>query len=651
MKNRVLTFLFLFFWVVLLPGTARGQLKNEYFAADQLLRQQKYEQAYEKFYRLHRQNPSTYIYLDKATECLINLKEYEKALALTQKAAEEQPYRAQAQIRLGEIHHISGNKQKAEILWNEVLKKYNKSQQIRLQLARTLSNRQVFDRAITVYEGIRKQFPNSNAITSELAGTYLQAGNYEQAIQEYLKLVKNAPERITFVQQRLIRFRDDHIYDVAILEISDFLKELPPDHPSYRQLQQLEVWLLTERNLYQRALVTAKNYENRSSQLTYILYSLGSKLLAAQKYELAEQAYSYYIDKNIYSVKFRSMEELATVYRQWAEHLENYNLGLSAQPKALYQKAYKTLSRILQQNPDYRRMGNILVALSELSLDVMHRPEAASEYLAKLRTISDSTLAPQTAYIDGRIHLYNSDYSRARISFAESRKKQRTGTLAERARYYSALTDFYSGDYEFAKIQLNALERQTTSNFANDAVQLRLWIQDGMRADSTGQLLDPFARAVEHFSRGKNQLGSNALQDLLNNGQPNPLADDAVLELSRHKNRDNIVYVYRTLSKYLSEYGSSSPLHERLLWEKARIADQLVTNKNMESTLAQFSADTTTAEKKALRGDRNRREGVYIPRNREEVIALYEKILLNFPDGFYTSYARERIEELQNIQS
>lgn len=651
-KFSILPYLLLLFCLGLGPATTFGQVENNYFAADQLLRQQKYEQAYEKFYELHQKNPTSFIYLDKATECLINLKRYDKAIELTQRAADSGYYQSQAMIRLGEIYHISGEKKRAHSQWDKVLEKYGENQQINLQLARTLSNRQVFDRAITIYQKIRDTYSNSHIVTTELAATLLQAGRYEEAIQEYLQLVKNNPERMNYVQQRLIRFQDDNIYDVAILEISDFLETLSLDHPSYRQLQQLEVWLLMERNLYERALVTAQNYETKSPEVSYLLYSLGSKLLAAQKFALAERAYSYYIDNAIYSVKFRSMEELANVYRQWARYFENYNLGLSKKRDTLYQKAYTTLQKIRKQNPNYRRMQHVLVALSELSLDILHQPEAASQYLAELRKLPDTSLNSQAAYIEGRIHLYNEEYTRARIALTKTKEQQRSGELAEKARYYLALSDFYAGDYEFAKIQLNALERQNTSYFANDAVQLRLWIQSGLQADSTGKQLKPFAEAVEYFSQGKDQLASNKLHSMFEKQRYHPLLDNALLELSKHKSSNNVVQIYRFLTNYLLEFGSTSPLHERLLWEKARIADQLVTNKEMDLLpSAEIAADTSGVGQQAIIEGMKQRNSVSIPDTIGDLVTIYEEVLIHFPNGFYASFVRNRIKELQNIQT
>ncbi|TYP94982.1 Tetratricopeptide repeat-containing protein [Fodinibius salinus] len=621
------TYLIIGFVALSIPLSAAAQTGNAYSKAEQLLNQQEYQQAYKIFYRLHQEKPSVYTYLQKATECLIQLKDYEKAITITQEANES----PRVLIRLGEIYHISGDRKQAFAIWNE-LQQQTDRQQTLLRLANTMSDRQEHQKAIAVYQKIRREFSASSSISAQLADTYLQAGEYSKAINEYLQLVKSNNRSVSYVQRQLLRFRDNQVYDVAILEISDFLDDLSPAHPQSINLQQLEVWLLMERKLYQRALVTAQNVESQSDQTTYILYNLADRLLAANEFTLAERAYSYYIENNNSSLKYQCMEELASVYRRWASYLENYNLSLSPKKDELYQKAREKLLQIRQQNPNYRQLNEVLIALSEMALDVFHQPKEASKYLKELRKQSSKKVQAQIYFIKGRLHLYNNEHTRARIAFTQSTKETETGALAEKSRYYTALADFYSGDYEFAKIQLNALERQHTSYFANDAVQLRMWIQDGLQADSTGQQLAPLAKAVEYFSQGKDQLGKNKLQEVFHTETPNPLADNALLIWSKHKNGNNVTAIYKELTSYLKQRGAASPLHERLLWEKARIADQFV---NTESISPEVPKNDSSQ----------------LPQSVDAVINIYEDIILNYPDGFYASFVRQRINELQNIQT
>lgn len=640
---------------------AYGQVSNSYFMAEQLMQKGDYEKAYELFKELHTENPDTYLFFEKATECLVNLKQYAKAIELAEESDAGKRYPAQGAIRVGEIYHIKGDTTQAYAIWDEVLTANSGNIQVYLTMARTLSNRRSFDRAIRVYEQAKTMYPDnsgpfsgSSVVRMELANTHMQAGNYEKAVREYLRLVEEHPDRISHVQSTLLRFNDEYLYDIAILEINEFLEELPADNPSHQSLHQLEVWLLLERELYERALVTAKNYEERQSHISYSLYGLGTKLLSERKFELAEQAFAFYVNRDNELARQHSMEELANVYMEWADYLSDYNLAHHSRRDSLYNKAYTTLKKLSAEAPYYQNRDRVFVTLTELALDHLHDPSLAIKYLEALKNKADSSYQSQYAYLEGRIKLYQKEYARARIAFTKSNKLERIGPLAEKTRYYLALTDFYAGDYEFAKIQLNALERQNTSYFANDAVQLRVWIQEGLQADSTGEIIAPFARAMEHFSQNENEQAIRALTPLLQAKAYHPLADKALLELSTHSEPGSVYFVYSHISDYLQSYGLYSPLRERLMWEKARIADQVVNNR-IELTVAGKvqNSDTLTAENKSFRGfSRNDSSGqIPVPESKEQLIALYEDLLMEYPQGFYAAFARNRIQELQDPQT
>ena len=621
----------------------QAQDSNDYFIANQMLQQQEYERAFEMFYKLHRQNPENFLFLDKATESLINLKQYEKAIEIIKKAENQPYYPAKAGIKLGEIYHVSGDTLQAFDTWNKVQSNNPQNLDIYLSLARAMRDRRAFNRAIETYKDAAELFSDATVLSSELANTYMNAGKYEESIREYLKLIKENPDRINYVQSTLLRFNDEYLYDIAILEIGDFLEELPVSHPGYRDLHQLELWLLLERELYERALATAKSFEESQPYTTYSLYGLGARLLSDRQFELAEKAYSYYVENDIESAKYQSMEEIGSVYIAWADYLSDFNLSGANKRDSLYANAYETLSNLEKQAPNYRNIDRVYITQAELALDHLHDPTDAENYLDKLQEMADSSNLAQRNYIQGRIYLYEGNYSRARLSFTKSNKQVRLGDMAEKTRYYLALTDFYAGDYEFAKIQLNALERQTTSYFANDAVQLRVWIQDGLQADSTGAVLDPFAKAVEYFSQGSNDSALKVLETVFSESTFNPLSDEALLELSNHITKEIAPVVYRRIARFLNSAGHYSPLRERLMWEKARIADQVITDQNLSLLAGNTTESTDTLSVAA--------QGVSIPTDTGQVIALYEEILLEYPQGFYASFARTRIEELQNIET
>lgn len=622
--------------LTLIPLTAAAQTEADYFTADQLLREQKYEQAYRMFKQLHRQNPGSYLFLDKTAECLIKLKRYDAAADLVKKAVENGRFKLQGSVRLAEIYHISGNKTAAFNLWNRLLEQYEGNSSLTLNIAQAMVNRGEYERAIRVYKKVINR-TNSTVYITALAETYLLAGEYDKAIQQFLQLVQQEPSRIGYVQTKLIRLQNAAMYNTAIDEIAEFLQHLPPGHPSYNNVGQLRIWLLMEQDSFNKALKAAEKLEAASPNTTYELYNVGSKLRARNEFELAERAFAYYVENRVFGIQNRSLEELSKVYLQWAAYLERHNLDLSPRTDQLYQKAFATLQKLATEAPGYPRMGSVLVTLSELSLDVRHNPQLAADFLAQLQNRSDTSLTAQINFIGGRIQLYEKNYARARILFTESAQQSNNRQLAVKSRYYLALTDLYAGDFEFALLQMKELERQNTSFYANNALQLRLWIQDGLQADSTGEQMKPFVNAVELFSRGHNEAGTEQLKMFLNSHHYHLLFDDALLELSKNKTGENIVFTYNAISKYVATYGSSSPLHERLLWEKARIADQLITNGEIRS--------------KMIRSGSNNAIKAAIPSTMDQLIDVYEEIILHFPNGFYATHARDRIQELQKMNT
>ncbi len=646
MRTKIIkTILSLFFLLMVFVFPAQAQNDRQYHVGNQLLQQQKYEQAFQMFNELHKENPGNILFLQKATECLVNLKRYERAIQLAKNAAEKSSFNGQAAVRLGEIYHLTGDTSSAMSVWNRALERYDNFQTY-LQVARAMSDRRDFEKAIDIFERARQQFSNSTILSTELANTYMQAGQYEDAVNEYLALVREKPERIDYVQRSLIRYGDDYLHDIAILEIEEFLDDLSLNHPAHQRLHQLHIWLLLERNLYERAVATAKTYEQQTNEVTYSLLGLGNKLISEQKYDLAEETYRYYIDSNIVPAKYRSMQELSRVYVEWADFLSDYNLAHSQRRDSLYQQAFDVLQQLQTEAPHYDQMGKVLLRQAELAIDYLHDVDLAKTYLEKLRSSRNNASVAQQYYVEGRIKLYEEDYARARIAFTKSNKQEKIGSLAEKTRYYLALTDFYAGDYEYAKIQLSALEKQTTSYYANDAVQLRIWIQKGLNADTTGSIIEPFAAGIEHFNQGAEQRAIKDLAPVISGKAFHPLMDEALLELSKHITPALVTVTYNAINDYLERWGQTSALRERLMWEKARIADQAVSNnlntekfdKNSQTKEEQFFSGTTTAK-------------ISLPSNEQEVQKLYENILLEFPNGFYASYARDRIQELNNPQT
>jgi tetratricopeptide (TPR) repeat protein len=98
-------------------GPAISPLGNE------LLRQGKFEEAFEIFERMLRENPRSFAIYDRAVTALINLKRYDDAVEMTKQRLNRVGDDSNTQIKLGEIYDISGNVSRPMETWNQVLRR------------------------------------------------------------------------------------------------------------------------------------------------------------------------------------------------------------------------------------------------------------------------------------------------------------------------------------------------------------------------------------------------------------------------------------------------------------------------------------------------------------------------------------------------
>lgn len=628
-------FLTLFLILITYPGVVSAQ-NSEFQLANQLLQEQKYEEALPIFRELNNDTPSAYIFFERLTETLINLKQYDEAIEIAQNQIDNNHSVPRTSIVLAELYHLRGDINKAKITWDSVLEMRDAGIQTYYQVAGSMSSRREYNQAIELYQKARNTFSNPDLFTNELANTYMQAGQFEKAVNQYFHVVLNSPGQVGYVQQRFLRMRDDVLYETAALELEDFLLDLDRNHIAYPHLYQLLSWLLIETEEYRRAFIFARQYELQTEQTNYSLYSLGNRFASAHQYQLAIDAYSFYTDSDS-GQRFRAMDEMASTYIRWARHAQQYSLESGQRIIELYQKAYETNQTIIEEAPYYNRMDRVLSSQIDLSLEIFKDIELAERWYHILARLDESVMEEPAykLYAEGRIALFNRDFTLARQALTRADRATSRSNLSEQSRYYLSLSDFYAGDYEFSEIQLRSLERRSSSYFANNAIQLRMWIRDGTRADTTASSLKTLGEGLHNIHTGNYKEAINILTPILRN--PGHLySDDITIELAKTIPDRFQPLVYRFLDQQVQSQPNS-PLRERILWEKARSAENLASL--YQSTPELFEADEVRSV-----------EGLFFEGNislnfsEAFIDELYEQILLEFPGGFYAQYAREKLQ-------
>ncbi|MTI87821.1 MAG: tetratricopeptide repeat protein [Balneolaceae bacterium] len=627
----------LFILCILVLGAqevAIAQVSTEFQLGLRLMQKQQYEKALPLLKEAAEEEPDNYAYADRLIECYIHLKEYDHGIQVAQRLKKNPEFLSRANVRLGELYHFNKDTARAYQIWTQNIEQHPRQLQLYVNTGRTMIEREEYLKAIEVYKMGRINFKNERLFFGDIANAYLRAGNYENTIKEWINLLKDAPNQAGYIKRTLLRYDDPILYDITIIELDERLSSMAIDNAAYPVFYNLLVWLLQENSLYRRALVTAKEYESRSSSYNLALFNLGKQLTENKEFALAKDAFHYYIDNAMGEMKWRSMHELSNTYSRWAKYLEDYSLDFNSKRDSLYTLAFKLLNDIESETSNYSRMEAIYIRQAELSLDHIFDLEEAKKAIKKLKRIPGKSTTPHTNYLDGRIHLSNEQYPEARIKFTQANKKARIGSLAEKTRYFLALTDFYAGDYEFSKIQLKTLGRQNTSYYANNALELRLWLQEGLAADSTGSELDTFSEAVFKYNNGAPKESTREFLSIIDSETGfQSLKDDALLFFVESRFADD-----STKFKHLTMYMGTSPVtpvKEKLLWEQAKIAEKIdiiITSIGCETTENCFFSPGYGSD----------------PVSAQD---LYEELILSFPQGFYAPYARERLTELSRENS
>lgn len=625
MNNFKALLLFLFA-ILAFPTQSYAQIE-EYRQANLYFEQQNFEEALPIFEQLYRENPRSLVFFNRYTESLIGLKEFEKAEAIAREQIGQNRFDLQASLKLAEIQHLKGEREKAIEIWMEEARANRTNVQAIYSIGNSLVNRMEYNTATDVYRIAQQALNDNSLFLSEIANTQMRAGNFEEAVRVYFQLIIQSPDQMSLVQQRFLRMRDNELYTVAAIELEDMLFQIDYNDQAYTTLYQLLSWLLIETEQYQRAYVVARRFETDTPFPIYSLFSLGRQLRSSNEFELAAESFEYYTNESGEILKYRSMEELGNTYVQWGNHIDRNRSESLATSDSLFTRAYDIFTRIIEEAPQSSNLQRVLASSIDLSFDHYKDSQLAEQWIRKLREITPENESPYLFYADGRKALFEGDHVIARQMLTRADKSTDDSNLSEKARYYLSLSDFYSGDYEFAQIQLKSLSRRSSSYYANNAIKLEMWINQGLRADSTGSILDTVGSGLYSLELGKYDESVRILDPLLS-ASGSMFADDLVVELTNELPIEYYRHLYKLNERILNNM-SSSPLRERLFWNKITLSEYLINNRSADFVNIDSAVSINMNE---------------INLEKNELVKLYEDFLIQFPSGFYAPYVRQRLD-------
>ncbi|MBK7174512.1 MAG: tetratricopeptide repeat protein [Bacteroidales bacterium] len=481
-----------FFTILILwlgPGRAMAQQTEEQLGV-QYYQNKEYDKAMMVFEGLFEKNPSQFNYI-YYINCIIELKDFEKAEKIIRKQARTFPNDPRFQIDMGYVYIMEGETQKGRKVYEESLKDLTADRSQVYNLANAFMNRRETDYAVRAYKRGRELFKDPSLFAIELSYLYESLGNSELLLDEYLNLLTSQPTQLSMVQNRLQSWlsydtdneKNDTFRKVLLTRTQQF-----PDEIIYAELL---LWYSIQQKDFSLAFIQARALDRRYAESGQRIFDLAAMAVSNNDYAVAIEAYNYIIKKNadpLLVIESR-VQLLNTEFIQYTD-----KYVIEKEKIALLGIRYEELLNELGKGP---RTLPLIRNLAHLQAFYLDNAVGAIQLLEEAIAIPNS-LAKEQAQCKlelADIYLFSGEQWEATLLYSQVEKAFKNEPLGHEAKLRNARLSFYIGEFDWARTQLDILKAATSKLIANDAMELSLMISDNIGEDSITIPLSMYAEA------------------------------------------------------------------------------------------------------------------------------------------------------------
>ncbi|WP_069659918.1 tetratricopeptide repeat protein [Arcticibacter eurypsychrophilus] len=629
MKSFLLRFLF---FLVSLPAFAQSEVEDrlamEYYQAGA------FEQALPVYQKLYADgiHPE---YYDQYLSVLLKTKSYQLAEELIKKMIASDKSSSMYQIDYGRLLQEQGFKEKADELYNELLRTIPKNEFAIRELAGSFYRANALDYSIKAFLYGRKALNDPQAFGFDLISLYRYQKNKQMLVLEYMNILSKTPDPL-IIRQAQNNFNTvfDTAEDYTLLENS-LVAALAKKSQSIAFAELLS-WTYLQQGNYSAALKQLISLDKKGKTNGEQIFNLGETLLFNKAFKEALMAFEYLDNKSIDN-SYHLPSKARILYCK-TELLSN----------SLGDKFGKAELLLIGDNKDNNTLKDVKSRKGELPSGEVNKLEA--EYVAffneakdnpqelffAMRKLADFRAYQLREYIKagsllekalalpdlssaqkgqiklelGDIYIFDANVWDATLLYSQVEKEFKNKPLGLDAKYRNAKLSYYRGDFVWAKVQIDALKSTTSQLIANDALNLSILITENTMSKADTNVLAKYAEAdFSLFCNHPEQ--SIRILDSINTLYPqNSLADD-------------------------------------ILMLKARIflkqEDNLSAISCLDSIVSQYSYDVWADDALFMLGT------LYESKLKEPEKAkhYYEKIIMDFPGSLYIAEARLRFRKLR----
>ena len=474
--------------------------QTDFDLAENYFEKGEFEKALIIYQKLQKDNPSNSNLVFRIIEIQQELQRFEEAEMLinTQLIIRNNP---QMLVELGYNFQLQNNVQQAKIHYQKAIDAARATSNYAYAVALRFENHSLVDQAIEVYQLALEQTNNKN-FEYRLAGLYAEKKDIKNMFLSYLNFTEHNP---SFLNQVFRLFEEyisedaDAVYNQTLKKI--ILKKLQTQPTIF--WNQMLSWLYVQQGDYKKALQQEKAIYRRNLTSLQSLIDVGLMAKSAKAYAVTTEAFEYIINNS------QNTPLTIEANRQLLE----LELVRHANPDLKQiQAQYKTLFERYGMTPETLKLQ--LSYADFLALHDKKKTDAISFLKDALKTKLSKIDLGQLKLKLADILVTDQKFNQALLYYAQVQTTLKNSTLAQEARFKSARTSYFQGDFDWAEAQLQVLKSSTSQLIANDALDLKLMISDHKFGDSLQAPLRLYAKA-DFLALQQNKTEAIAVLDAL----------------------------------------------------------------------------------------------------------------------------------------
>jgi len=414
--------------------------------------------------------------------------------------------------------------------------------------------------------------------------------------EHYLQTVQNSFNRLLNLEENT---QNMEMLKTALLKRA----QKSPDKPIYAEML---AWLFMQKKDFASALVQSIALDKRQNESGSRLINLAQLALNNDDFETARKAYQAVIDKGPASDYYiiARIEKLQVSKEELAQKPES-DSGLYAQLELDYIAALSELGRSHETAILMKELAHVQAFHLKKSTDavtLLREAIALPGVYSKTQAICKLEL--------GDVQVFNGDIWDASLLFSQVELDFKDDMLGNEAKYRNARISYFTGDFEWAQGQLDALKASTSKLISNDAIDLSLLITDNFNMDTTTAPMMMYARAdlLAYQNRYKECMIT---------------LDSILTDYPAHTLSDEIKMLKAGIYMKQGKYDLAKQLYQNII----------------DLHFTDITADDALYKLAEMHE--------YIYRDPTQAMALYERLIAEFPGSLYVVEARKHFRALR----